>query len=96
VLVALASAEHRGGAERVATALRRRGIATEVSPTADKYGKQLRFAQRRGIPYVWFPGDPEQPSSDEVKDIRSGEQVSADASTWCPPAADLRPQVTGS
>jgi histidyl-tRNA synthetase len=32
---------------------------------------------------VWFPGEP-----DTVKDIRSGEQVEADASTWEPPAAD--------
>ena len=38
------------------TALRRRGIPTEVSPSAAKFGKQIRYAERRGIPYVWFPG----------------------------------------
>ena len=32
----------------------------------------------------------------EVKDIRSGDQVAADPSTWTPPAADLRPTVTAS
>ena len=31
------------------------GIATEVAPNAAKFGKQIRYADRRGIPYVWFP-----------------------------------------
>jgi histidyl-tRNA synthetase len=88
VLVALPAEESRPAGDRIARALRQRGIATEVSPTAAKYGKQIRYAERRGIPYVWFPGDP-----DEVKDIRSGEQVVADASTWQPPADDLHPVI---
>lgn len=91
VLVALADEEHRAAADRIAAGLRSRGIATEVSPSAAKYGKQIRFAERRGIPYVWFPGEP-----DEIKDIRSGEQVPVDAATWEPPAADLHPAVTSS
>ncbi|MDT4918554.1 MAG: histidyl-tRNA synthetase, partial [Pseudonocardiales bacterium] len=53
-----------------------------------KYGKQIRYAERRGIPFVWFPGEPH-----EVKDIRSGDQVEADPASWTPPANDLRPQV---
>jgi histidyl-tRNA synthetase len=89
VVVALADEEHRADADRIAAKLRSRGIATEVSPTAAKFGKQIRFAERRGIPYVWFPGEP-----DEVKDIRSGEQVPADVATWAPPAADLAPMIT--
>jgi histidyl-tRNA synthetase len=93
VLVALPSEERRVETERIATALRARGIPTEVSPTAAKYGRQIRFAERRGIPYVWFPGS--DGAADEVKDIRSGDQLPADAATWQPPAADLRPQVTG-
>jgi histidyl-tRNA synthetase len=88
VLVALADEEHRGDADRIAARLRSRGIATEVSPSAAKFGKQIRFAERRGIPYVWFPGEP-----DTVKDIRSGEQVEADASDWEPPAADRYPMI---
>ena len=32
-------------------------------------------------------------ASDSVKDIRSGEQAMADASSWMPPAGDLRPHV---
>jgi histidyl-tRNA synthetase len=79
VLVALADEESRGASEQVATALRRRGIPTEVAASAQKYGKQIRHAERRGIPYVWFP------DSGEVKDIRSGEQASADPNAWTPP-----------
>ncbi|MGH8894975.1 MAG: His/Gly/Thr/Pro-type tRNA ligase C-terminal domain-containing protein, partial [Actinomycetes bacterium] len=75
-----------------ATALRRRGIAAEVAPSAAKYGKQIRYAERRGIPYVWFPQDD---GTHEVRDIRSGEQVPADPAAWAPPAEDLRPTVTG-
>ena len=93
VLVALPSEEARPACNRIADALRRRGIATEVSPSAAKYGKQIRYAERRGIPYVWFPGA--DGAADEVKDIRSGEQVPADARTWNPPAEDLRPVISG-
>ena len=77
--------------ERVAAALRARGIPGEVAPTAAKFGKQIRHADRRGIPFVWFPGADEQ--GDQVKDIRSGEQVDASAATWECPVADLRPAV---
>ncbi|WP_239082365.1 histidine--tRNA ligase [Actinoplanes teichomyceticus] len=90
VVVALPSDDRRAECDRIAAALRKRGIPTEVAPTAAKFGKQIQFADRRGIPYVWFPGEP-----DTVKDIRSGEQVEADASAWAPPAADLHPVVTG-
>jgi len=92
VLVALTDDESREGAVSVAAALRRRGIACEVAPSAARFGKQIRYAERRGIPYVWFPGAGE--SGDEVKDIRSGEQVAASADSWNPPADDLVPQVT--
>jgi histidyl-tRNA synthetase len=91
VLVALVSEERRAESNRIADALRRRGIPTEVAPSAAKYGKQIRYAERRGIPYVWFPGV--DGAGDEVKDIRSGEQVGASADVWQPPAADLHPTI---
>ncbi|HVE64017.1 MAG TPA: histidine--tRNA ligase [Mycobacteriales bacterium] len=91
VLVALADEAARPAADRIAAALRSRRIATEVSPEAAKYGKQIRYADRRGIPFVWFPAS--ESTSHEVKDIRSGEQVQADPSSWSPPAADLRPTI---
>ncbi len=92
VLVALRDDESREESVVVATALRARGVACEVAPVAAKFGKQIRYAERRGIPFVWFPGAGE--AGDEVKDIRSGEQVPASADTWRPPAEDLRPTVT--
>jgi histidyl-tRNA synthetase len=88
VLVALPDEAGRPAGLRVAAALRRRGIATEVSPSAARYGKQIQYAQRRGIPYVWFP---QTGTASEVKDIRTGDQVPADPASWTPPAADLHP-----
>jgi histidyl-tRNA synthetase len=92
VVVALPHEQDRARCNRIASTLRGRGIATEVAPSAAKFGKQIRFAERRGIPYVWFPGA--DGASDEVKDIRSGEQAPADAEVWTPPPADLRPTVS--
>jgi histidyl-tRNA synthetase len=91
VLVALPDEESRGASDAVAQRLRARGIAAEVAASPQKYGKQIRYAERRGIPFVWFPetGD----SAHEVKDIRSGDQAEADPDAWRPPAADLRPGV---
>ncbi|MFE2617809.1 histidine--tRNA ligase [Micromonospora chalcea] len=89
VLVAVTAEEDRAASDAVAAALRSRGVPTEVSPSAAKFGKQIRYAERRGIPYVWFPGA----DGDEVKDIRSGEQVAASAGEWTPPRADLKPLV---
>jgi histidyl-tRNA synthetase len=96
VLVALPDEAARADCDAVAQALRTRGIATEVAASAQKYGKQIRYAERRGIPFVWFPpGDSgDTGGRHEVKDIRSGEQVPADPQTWTPPPSDLRPQVT--
>jgi histidyl-tRNA synthetase len=92
VLVALADESDRDQGMGVAGALRQRGIACEVAPVAAKFGKQIMFAQRRGIPFVWFPASGEQ-GSDSVKDIRSGVQAEVDVSSWMPPADDLRPRV---
>jgi histidyl-tRNA synthetase len=93
VLVAVDSEETRGDSLAVAAALRARGVPTEVAPRADRFGKQIRYADRRGIPYVWFPSAGSADTSGSVKDIRSGEQIDADAATWLPPATDLHPTV---
>jgi histidyl-tRNA synthetase len=104
VLVAVADESRRGESNAVAAVLRGRGIPVEVAPSADRFGKQIRHADRRGIPFVWFVQDGTDSTNGtdgadgvrhEVKDIRSGEQVSADPDRWQPPAGDLRPQVTG-
>ncbi len=87
VLVAVTSEESRDASRAVAAALRARGIPAEVMATAEKFGKQIRYADRRGIPFVWFA------ESGEVKDIRSGEQCAADPANWEPPSEDLWPRV---
>jgi histidyl-tRNA synthetase len=91
VLVALVDEESRDQSMAIAHRLRNRDIPTEVVASAQKYGKQIRYAERRGIPFVWFPGVEGAP--DEVKDIRSGVQVPSDPDTWNPPQADLHPTV---
>lgn len=85
VLVAVHDEVDRAASDALATTLRSRGIATEVAPVAQRLGKQIRHAERRGIPYVLFPADPVQ-----VKDLRTGDQVEVDPATWSPAADDLR------
>ena len=89
VLVALPDDAAFARCADIARLLRQRGIPAQVAPAAAKYGKQIRFADRRGIPYVWFPQD----GGDEVRDIRSGDQVAADAASWAPATDDLRPRL---
>ncbi len=97
VLVALVDEDSRETSDEVASRLRARGIPTEVAATAQKFGKQIRYAERRGIPFVWFPSDPhEVPGADgaqSVRDIRSGDQVEADPDEWSPPTDDLKPRI---
>ena len=57
VLVAVVDEEARGAARR----RRGRRCGRAASPprsrrAAAKFGKQIRYADRRGIPFVWFPG----------------------------------------
>lgn len=95
VLVAVTDEASRPASELVARQLRDRGISCEVAPSADKFGKQIRFADRRGIPFVWFAAaaQGESPEGGTVKDIRTGDQVPADATQWAPPLDDLTPRV---
>jgi histidyl-tRNA synthetase len=90
VLVTLVDEDSWSAAQEVAASLRARGISTEVAAKADKFGKQIKYADRRGIPFVWFTdGD----GAHQVKDIRSGEQLPADPAAWMPPAEDLTPRI---
>ncbi len=87
VLVALVDEQSRDTSQAVAAALRARGIPTEVAAAAQKFGKQIRYAERRDIPFVWFPGTD---GGHEVKDIRTGEQVPADPASWTAPTSEER------
>ncbi|PJI85640.1 histidine--tRNA ligase [Luteimicrobium subarcticum] len=96
VLVAVMDETHREASDAVAAALRARGIPVDVAPSAAKFGKQIRYADRRGIPFVWFPAGVTADGTEtthQVKDIRSGEQVEADPATWSPADRDRWPSV---
>lgn len=94
VLVAVWNEEDRPASNAIANELRFRGIATDVAPTAAKLGKQIKYADKLGIPYVWFPADRSDPNAvDEVKNIVSGEQTAADAKSWEPDTLVARQTV---
>jgi histidyl-tRNA synthetase len=84
VMVAVWNEDARLESNRIAAALRARGISTDVSPNSAKIGKQIRYASHLGIPYVWFPANAEVGSTDQVKNIITGEQVEADRVSWIP------------
>jgi histidyl-tRNA synthetase len=89
VLIALNNEEERPACYAAAKQLRARGIATEVFHAPQKFGKQIRYAERKAIPYVLFLGE----SGTELKDIRSGEQKSIDLASWLPSNDELTVQV---
>jgi histidyl-tRNA synthetase len=89
VMVAVWDEGSRDASNAVAQALRARGINTDVSPNSAKIGKQIKYASKLGIPYVWFPptvdeGTDSEQSSHQVKNIVTGEQVEADSMSWIP------------
>lgn len=93
VLVALISDALRDRSVETARVLRGRNIPCEMFPRPSKYGKQIAYADRKGIPYVWFP-DETGHGTGEVRDIRTGHQAPADPSTWAPSSDELAVQVT--
>ena len=90
VLVALNAEESRKQSMEVADHLRERGIPAEVFPSPQKFGKQIKYAEKKGIPFVWFPAFHDN-EADRVRDIRTGEQVESDATTWTPSDEDIQP-----
>lgn len=94
VLVAVWNEGDRSVSDHIAQKLRSRGIAADVAPTAAKVGKQIRYADHLGIPYVWFPAqEGEEATGDEVKNIITGDQVPADALSWTPDSVYAQQRV---
>ncbi|SDE23548.1 histidine--tRNA ligase [Glycomyces harbinensis] len=89
VLVAVANEDERSNANALAQRLRRRGVPTQVSPSAAKFGKQIKFADKRGIPFVLFANE----EGTQIKDIRSGDQETIDVDQWDPPVQDLYARI---
>ncbi len=81
ILMVLPDEAQRGVTLETANTLRARGYKVEMYHAASKLKKQLAYAEKKAIPFVWFPpfkdGKPH-----EVKDMNSGEQKNADPATW--------------
>jgi len=58
-LVTIFSKEFQEESIKVASALRTAGINTEVYPAVDKMERQLKYADKKGIPYVVIVGEEE-------------------------------------
>jgi histidyl-tRNA synthetase len=77
VLVTLFDQELYAQTLALASRLRRAGVNVEQYLEAERLGKQLRYADRMGIPYVVILGPDELQAGQVVlKDMRSGEQQS--------------------
>ncbi|MEO8972949.1 MAG: His/Gly/Thr/Pro-type tRNA ligase C-terminal domain-containing protein [Ktedonobacteraceae bacterium] len=83
VLVIFSRAEQLEEASFTAKLLRKRGMNVEMYHTPGKIAQQMRYASRKGIPYVWFPPF-EEGGVHEVKDMTSEKQTVADPTTWSP------------
>lgn len=75
VLVVTFSADQRDFALETARSLREAGINTEIYPSEDKIDKQLKYANKKGIPYVAIIGQDEvQQRKVSLKNMEKGEQ----------------------
>jgi len=83
ILMVLPSEERRADAAAAAQQLRARGLKVEMYHAPKKTGDQIKFADRKGIPYIWFPPF-ENGKPHEVKNMMTGEQTQADPATWMP------------
>lgn len=77
VLVVLPEESRRAEAAATAQALRAKGYNVEMYHAEAKVKKQLAYAEKKNIPFVWFPpfkdGQPH-----ELKDMATGEQRPAE------------------
>ncbi len=81
ILMVMPSEETRGLAAETAQILRKRGYNVEQYHAPQKISKQMVYAEKKGIPYVWFPPF-EKGGEHQVKDMVGNEKISADPATW--------------
>lgn len=82
ILVTLTNEEDRSLANETARKLRANGHNVEVYHMPRNLKKQLPYAEKKGIPYVWI-----LPYGDDghiVKDMNAKTQVTADPQSWTP------------
>jgi histidyl-tRNA synthetase len=81
IMMVLPSDEMRDEAASTARILRDRGFNVELYHAPQKIKKQLAYAEKKGIPHVWFPPF-EAGGKHEVKNMGTGEQLEADPQSW--------------
>ena len=80
ILMVMPSEEMREIASETARTLRNRGYNVELAH-GGKLKRQLAYAEKKGIAYVWFP--PFEDGLDhEVKNMNTGEQKTASPNEW--------------
>ncbi len=81
ILVILNSEEDRPLSAQTAATLRSRGFNVELYHAPQKFSKQIAYAEKKGIPYIWMP-----PYRDtithEIKCLATGQQQEADPNVW--------------
>lgn len=84
ILMVVPSAEQAMLARETAQTLRKRGLKIDLYHAPQKLKKQLSYAEKKGIPFVWFPPF-EDGSPHEVKNMSTGDQTEADPLKWSLP-----------
>jgi histidyl-tRNA synthetase len=79
ILVVLPDESRRTEAAETARLLRQQGYNVELFHSDSKVKKQISYAERKGIPYVWFPPF-EDGKPHEVKNMATGQQTQVDLS----------------
>lgn len=85
ILVVLPSEGRRADASFTAQTLRKRGFRVELYHSGEaKIKKQMEYAVKKGIPFVWFPPFDDN-GAHEVKDMSSGNQSAVLPESWQKP-----------
>lgn len=76
VLVTVFSSQLQSQAQTLAKKLREKGMSVDLYPAAEKLDKQLKYADRKGIPYVTIQGPDEAGRGViKLKNMQTKEQV---------------------
>ena len=69
-------------AMRAAITLRNRGFKVELFHNPTKLKKQIKYAEEKNIPYLWFLND--DGAKHQVKNMQTREQIEVDIKKWQP------------
>lgn len=80
ILMIMPSDERRAEIAALCQKLRQRGLKVEMYHAARKIPDQMKYADKKGIPFVWFP----DADGHKVKNMATQEQGPADPDNWTP------------